>query len=238
MVKNIDMTDFDKKEHVNSPEGYREIAQKLIIGLEAGYDAIKTVLSMELPKQSEILVIGGGGGKELSSLHTLSQDWKFTILDPSKKMIKLAEYWVEHENLKERTSLMNGYIHDFDFSASSFDAITCIAVFHYLDKSERLNILKQVKEILKPNGIFILQLAVKPGTKEEFEYLKRIYLQYPTQNRLNNNMISNIAETLDTEYKMLSAKEESDMIESIGFKKPVEVFSTLFFKTYVIRKMK
>lgn len=63
------MTDFDKKEHVNSPEGYRNLAGQIVIGLNAMHDAISTALNMELPSQSEILVIGGGGGKEISSLN-------------------------------------------------------------------------------------------------------------------------------------------------------------------------
>ena len=167
------MTDFDKKEHVNSPEGYRNLAGQIIIGLNSMHDAISTALNMELPSQSEILVIGGGGGKEISSLHKFSNEWNFTVIDPSEKMIQLAKYWSEREGIQSRTKILKGYLQDYNFLNSTFDAITCIAVLHYLDNSERLNILQQVKKLLKPNGLFVWTVGVKPETEEELDYLKK-----------------------------------------------------------------
>ena len=48
-------------------------------------------------------------------------------------------------------------------------------------------------------------------------------------------MVDKITETLETEYKMITVKEELEMLKSIGFQNPIEIFSTLFFKTYIVK---
>jgi tRNA (cmo5U34)-methyltransferase len=228
------MRDFDKNDGIDTPEGYRNLGDKLVIGQKGGYDSLATVLNMELQKQSDILIIGGGGGKEISTLQKYSDTWNFTVIDPSGKMLKFAEYWIEKENVGQKTKLLKGYLSDFDFKESSFDAITCMAVFHYIEKSDRQDILNQIKKVLKPNGLFIWSVAVKPDTEKDFDYFKRMYRQFPTQNGIESNMVDNIIHTLENDYKMLTSKEEFEMIKESGFKDRIEIFSSLFFKTYVV----
>ena len=229
------MRDFDKKDGIDTPEGYRKLGNKLVIGQNGAYDALATILNMELPKQSEILIIGGGGGKEISTLQKWSDTWNFTVIDPSEKMLTFAQYWTEKEKVEQRTKLQKGYLSSFDFKDASFNAITCMAVFHYLNQSERQDMLNQIKKLLKPNGVFIWSVAVKPDTEKGFDYFKRMYRQFPIQNGIAGNMVDNIIHTLENDYKMLSANEELDMIKRVGFKDRIEVFSSMFFKTYVVR---
>ncbi len=229
------MTNFDKKEHVKSPEFYRKIAKKVVLGQDAIYTAIGTALKMEFPERAELLIIGGGGGKELSSFYQYSENWSFTILDPSEKMLQLARYWSEKEQLQERAKFLHGYLIDFKMDNSTFDAITSIAVFHYLDSSERLNILRNVKRLLKPNGVFIWNVGIKPKTEPEFQYLKKMFLQFPKQNGLEKEMLDKLSSTLDNEYKMITEEEEFEMMKKVGFSEPIEINSSLFFKTYIVK---
>lgn len=229
------MVDFDKSKHTSTAEGYRDNARKLVIGYEAIYESIGAVLNIELSRTAEIMILGGGGGKELSSFNKLSDYWNFTVVDPSKQMLNLAEYWIEKHNLQDRTKLLNGYIEDFTFPESKFDAVTCVAVLHYLDKSQRLNIFQQVKKLLKPDGVFIWSVGVRPETNDEFDYLKKVYRQFPTQNGIENSMVDKMVEALDTDYKMISANEELEMLKSAGFKNRYEIFSSIFLKTYVTK---
>lgn len=229
------MRDFEKKDGIDTPEGYRELGNKLVIGQYGAYDALATALNMELPKQANILVIGGGGGKEISTLQTFSDKWNFAVIDPSEKMLKFAEYWTEKENVSQRTQLQKGYLSDSHFKDASFDAITCMAVFHYLEKLERQNLLNQIKKLLKPDGLFIWSVAVKPDTETEFKYLKKMYRQFPTQNGIESNMVDNIIRTLENDYRMLTSNEELEMIKNAGFRNRIEIFSSLFFKTYVVK---
>ncbi len=229
------MANFDKKEHIRSPEFYRNTAKKVVLGQDAIYAAIGTALNMELPDCAELLIIGGGGGKELSSFHQYSENWNFTILDPSEKMLKLAEYWSETEQLQERTKFLHGYLKDFDIDNSAFNAITSVAVFHYLDLSERIDILRKVKGLLKPNGVFIWNVGIKPKTEMEFKYLKKLFLQFPKQNGFESEMLNRLLSTLDNEYKMITEEEEFELIKSAGFSEPIEISSSLFFKTYIVK---
>lgn len=232
------MANFDKKEHLKSPEGYRKLSQEMVLGSNIIFETAGTVLNLELPTKANLLLLGGGGGKELSYFHPFSDTWKFTVLDPSQKMLDFARYWANKEGIKDRTTLLHGYLEDFEFAQASFDAVTCIAVFHYLDVRQRLSILQGIRQMLKPNGVFILTVAVKPDTEEAFEYYKKMLLQFPVQNGVDPKMGKKIVQALETEYKMITAQDEKTMLEAIGFSNPIEVCSTMFFKTYLLKNIK
>ena len=50
-------------------------------------------------------------------------------------------------------------------------------------------------------------------------------------------MVDNIIRTLENDYRMLTENEETEMIEEAGFKDRTEIFSSLFFKTYIVKNM-
>ncbi|MEC3907637.1 class I SAM-dependent methyltransferase [Tamlana sp. 2201CG12-4] len=229
------MSNSEKKEDAKSAQDFRNLGSKLVLGMHLIHDTIGIALNMELQKQSEILIIGGGGGKELSTLSKYSKEWQFTVVDPSEKMIQLAGYWVEKEQIGDRTKLLKGYLEDFHLRKASFNAITCIAVLHYLDRNGRQNIFKAVKKLLKPKGVFVWTVAVKPETSQELNYLKRLYFQFPRQNGVDVSVINSMKDSIQQKYKLMTSDEELEMIKSIGFNNRIEIGSTTLFKTYIFR---
>lgn len=229
------MANFDRKGHVQSPDFYREIAKKMVLGQDATFDTIRTALQMEVPSEAELLFIGGGGGKEISAFHACSHHWNFTVLDPSEKMLGLARHWAEVEGVQERAAFVHGYVQDLDTENAAFDAITCIAVFHYMTVQERLAMLQAVKKLLKPNGVFVWHVAVQPATERECAYLQNLFLQYPRQQGVEEGGIGKLRASLENEYMMISREEEVELVRKAGLGEPIEIASSLFFTTFVAR---
>lgn len=220
---------------MQSAEQYLQIGKDAVLGLGGSYETLKSILTSELKEEANLLTIGGGGGRELLTLTPVSENWKFKILEPSKKMLGFTEFFVDRDKLESRVELLNGYIADFRFDDNSFDAITCLAVFHYLQKNERKEILDTIQKALKPNGVFIYSVAVKPETEIELTVLKDIYFNFPVQNNVEKDIVEKIKEVFEKDYIMIKEKEEIKMIEQAGFEKPIQLYSSLFFKTYMIK---
>lgn len=229
------MRNFDNEDIMKSAEQYIQIGKNAVLGIDGGYDTLKSILTIELKKAANLLIVGGGGGREILTLSPVSDKWNFTIVEPSKKMIGFAEYFVHKENLEKRVELLNGYISEFSLEENSFDAVTCLAVFHYLPKKDRMAILKTVKKVLKSSGVFIYSVAVEPDTAKELNVLKEMYFQFSVQNGVDKTISEKIKEVFEKDYVMIKETEEFVMIEKAGFEKPILLYSSLFFKTYLIR---
>ena len=229
------MRDFDNEDIMNSAEQYLEIGKNAVLGIDGGYDTLKSILTIELKENANLLIVGGGGGREILSLKTVSENWNFKVVEPSKKMIGFTEYFVAKENLENQVELLNGYLSEFKFDDNLFDAVTCLAVFHYLEKKERKEILDTIKSVLKPNGVFIYSVAFEPETETELNVLRKMYFNFSVQNNVDKSIVNKVEEVFENDYIMLNEKEEMEMISNAGFGKPILLYSSLFFKTYMIR---
>jgi len=106
-----------------------------------------------LPQEVEILDLGGGPGRytiELAKLgHTLHlADLSQTLLDIAKK--KIAEFGIDNVKSITQVNAVDLSIYAND----SFDAVLLFGpLYHLTDETERLACIKEVKRVLKPNGL-------------------------------------------------------------------------------------
>lgn len=101
----------------------------------------------------KILDLGCGNGR----LRALFKDMRveYTGLDSSDKLIKLAK---EDEKLRlQKQRFIVGDALDLPFKSPKFDIVFSIAVAHHIpSKNLRLKFLKEVRRVLKPEGISIV----------------------------------------------------------------------------------
>jgi tRNA (cmo5U34)-methyltransferase len=91
-------------------------------------------------KAAALLVIGAGGGNELTAWGPSNLKWTFTGVDPSEEMLKIAKHKVVELGMEGRTNLIQGTTEDLPQSNSKFDAASCILVLHFIDDfQEKLN---------------------------------------------------------------------------------------------------
>jgi len=111
-------------------------------------------------KEASLLVVGAGGGNELSSWGPSNPKWTFTGVDPSEGMLQMAKNKSVQLGLESRVRLIQGTIADLPVADSKFDAASCILVLHFItDEQEKLKLLRSIKDKLKPGAPFVLVSA-------------------------------------------------------------------------------
>lgn len=104
----------------------------------AGYDACHAiganllVATLGHRGTRDILVVGAGGtGSDVMAAGRVGSDWTFTAVDPSARMLALAEEAYEMARLRDRVTTIVGETADIT-GAKTFDAAICIGVLHHL----------------------------------------------------------------------------------------------------------
>jgi SAM-dependent methyltransferase len=112
----------------------------------------------ELVKEGSILDLGCGNGR-IYDVFIDNPKIKYTGIDFSEKLIALARE--RYKNIKGQNApeFIVADITTYNLPITNYDAIFLIASYHHiLDKKERLNLLKNIKDALKDDGIIVLSV--------------------------------------------------------------------------------
>ena len=230
------MVNFDEKGFIESAENYRELGDKAVIGYEAVFDLLTTLADLKLNTNDKILLVGGGGGRELSYLSKLKTQWWYTVVDPSQKMIDYAQYWAKKEGILEYATFHHGLIESYHSSNNQFQLATCISVLHYLTKSQRKSTMDIIYSLLEKEGYFFWTVANKPTADLELELFKKVYLTYPQNQGIDEKTIQMIQEVFEQDYHMIDEQDELVIAKSVGFRDIIKIGSTIFFNTFLGKK--
>ncbi|MDS9469602.1 class I SAM-dependent methyltransferase [Paracoccus sp. MBLB3053] len=120
--------------NVATVASYAENARRNVPGLSDLHRMVTLLLAERAPEEAHILVVGAGGGMEISAMAEARPMWRFTGVDPSVAMLHLAK-----EVLRpycDRVDLIEGTAEDLP--SRTFDGATCLLTFHHLNWHERL----------------------------------------------------------------------------------------------------
>lgn len=107
------------------------------------------------PKEGEpILEFGFGTGQNLILAHQKMATTKLVGLDIDPKVKAIAEHKLQKNNIEIPLHLYDGSI--FPFEDNTFEKVYSCLVFHQLDADTKLNCLKEIHRVLKPNGKLII----------------------------------------------------------------------------------
>jgi tRNA (cmo5U34)-methyltransferase len=121
------------------------------------------LLAEGAPDAADILVVGAGGGMEISALGAARPGWRFLGVDPSAEMLALARRTTEF--IQDRVELIEGLVDDLP--EKSFDGATCLFVLHHVDNAEQLHVLRAIRSRLRPGSRFIFSEHAAIGTDPE-----------------------------------------------------------------------
>jgi tRNA (cmo5U34)-methyltransferase len=139
------------------------------------YDALFAMIQSYLraqlgEKEASLLVIGAGGGNELSAWGPSNPKWTFTGVDPSEEMLQIAKHKAVQLGMESRVTFNQGTIEDLLNPDSTFDAASCILVLHFVeDIQEKLKLLRSIKNHLKPGAPFVLVSAYGDSDSAELQ---------------------------------------------------------------------
>lgn len=123
-------------------------------------------------KIQKILDLATGTGDLAILLANKFEHAYITGLDPSDKMLKIAEQKIKNNFFEKRIKTIQGYSQNIPFQNETFDIVTIafgIRNFQYIHHS-----IQEIYRILKPSGI----LAILEFSKPSNYWIKKIYYFY------------------------------------------------------------
>lgn len=169
--KSIPTEKFAEREFV---ERYvRQGPLAFVPGFEAMHLMVAQLVAETTPKAGSVLILGAGGGHELTRLAAHDPSWEFCAVDPSPEMLAAARYRMDEQGNAGRVDWVEGLI---DAAPDGpFDAATCLLTLHFVpDDGAKRETLRALRRRLKLGAQFVLvDLCMELGSDGFEEALER-----------------------------------------------------------------
>jgi tRNA (cmo5U34)-methyltransferase len=220
---------FDFDANPNMPTDDYDVAVRQSI---PGYDALMSMLaalfSVYLADNAHILIVAAGGGNEISTLGQAHPSWQFTGVDPSEKMLAVAQSKVEALGLSDRVTLHQGVVQDLP--KSPFNAATSLLVMHFLpDDGTKLNYLQAIAARLQSGSPFVLVDMQGDKQSEEFG---RLVDGWQTRAKMAGMEAERLTELRTKTREHLPCIPESrtlELLEQAGFRRITRFYTGFVF---------
>lgn len=211
-----------------SVASYVDDTPQKVPGLADLHKITTLLLDEGAPSMPHVLVVGAGGGLEIKAMAQLRSNWRFTGVDPSTPMLDIA---------RQTTSLYSDRI-DFllgtidQVPAGPFDGATCLLTLHFLDRSERLHTLREVRRRMKPGGVFVAAHHIDvDGQAETWLARSAAFAAGPSS---APEKAATSARAMAEHLPLLTTLEEEACFREAGFEKTALFYAALSFRGWVM----
>ena len=180
--------------------------------------ALNKIIEGEFEKDSKLLHAGSGTGEVDKDL---IQKYDTTALDISKEALKLYKL-----NNGEKVKLIHASIFDIPVKSSTFSGVYNLGVMEHFTKEEDIEILKELRRVLKKDGKVVLFWPPKFG-------ISVIFLN-STHFILNRILRRNIRLHPEEVSLIKSKRQVNEILKKSGFKLTKFYFGPMDFFTHCI----
>lgn len=205
---------------------YAGDAARRVPGLADLHRMVALLLAETAPPAARILVVGAGGGMEVSALAEAHPGWSFFGVDPSPAMLDLAR--AATAPVAERVTLAQGTVEDAP--DGPFDGATCLLVLHFLDRATRLATLRAIRARLHPGAALIIAHHAPPAGP----WLARTaaFVHGPG---VDPAQAEASARTMAERLPLLSPEAEEAFLHEAGFTEVALFWAALSFRGWIAR---
>jgi tRNA (cmo5U34)-methyltransferase len=196
--------------------------------LSAVHSLVEQILSETVPDDGRVLVVGAGGGLELTYLAERHDGWTFDGVDPSAPMLELARETMGPS--AARATLTEGYVEDAP--EGPFDGATCLLTLHFLPATERLQTLEAIRSRLRPGAALLTFHHSVPDGAATRTWLER-FARSAAGPTATDDQIAKTADALGTRLPFLSPEGDEALLRAAGFNDVGLFFAALTFRGWV-----
>lgn len=198
---------------------YEQGPRWFVPGYDASHAMAAVLLRDRIGERGRILVIGAGGGVELSVFASECTGWSFVGVDPSSQMLEQARRKVEAIGASTRVSLVQGQIEDAP--RERFDAATAFLVLNFIpDDGRRLDALREIHSRLVPGGAFLMINGCTEMGAPQLEEHLRLYAAWARRNGAPVEVVENGVRMQRETLFSVSREREEALLGQAGFQKP------------------
>jgi len=181
-------------------------------------------LFAELPADAKILCVGVGTGDELLYLASQNPGWRFTAVEPSGAMLDVCRQRVVKEGVESRCTFHEGYLSSLPV-IELHDAATCFLVSQFiLQENERSKFFNEIAERLQPGGLLASADLASNVEAPEYEVLLHAWMNMMSASNISPEAIERMRKAYANDVGVLHPAKVASIIESGGFKLPVQFF--------------
>lgn len=160
---------------------------------------------LPLSNEENILDIGCGGGKNISTMLKAAPLTKIYGIDYSSTSVSYSKYKNRKEVKSGRAIISEGNVTEMSFGENQFDVITAFETIYFWQPIDKA--LNEVYRILKPNGRFMITCELNDPLKST-ELTKRIigmtiYSPSEMEILLKNIGFQDVETHIDNDYMCL-----------------------------------
>jgi tRNA (cmo5U34)-methyltransferase len=182
---------------------------------------------------ASLLVIGAGGGNELSAWGPSNPKWRFTGIDPSEEMLKIAKHKAVQLGLESRVKFIQGTINDLPLPDSKFDAASCILVLHFINNDqEKLKLLGSIKNHLKPGAPFVLVSAYGDRDSAELQDRINVWKSFFLDVGFEKSKVDDMGKVI-MKISFIPENQIERLLAEAGFTKITRFYSTGLFAGWI-----
>ncbi len=191
---------------------YAESTPRRVPGCVDLHRMAMVLLAEHAPQAANILVVGAGGGLELKAFAEAQRGWRFVGVDPSLEMLDLARSILG--SLQQRVDLHHGYVDTAP--PGPYDGATCLLTLHFLGPDERLRVLQEIRQRLKPGAALIVAHHSCPKGGELRRWLSRS-VAFASETPVDFATASVSAAAMASRLPILSVDEDEAILRQSGF---------------------
>ena len=205
---------FDRDRTLSA--NYQQGPRWFIPGYAASHAMAAVLLRDRVGDRARILVVGAGGGVELSLFASESAGWSFVGVDPSREMLEQARLRVEAVGASSRVSLVQGYAEDAP--RERFDAATAFLCLNFIpDDGRRLETLREIRSRLVPAGTFLMINGCTDMKGPRFEEHARLYAAFARRNGAPAEVIEGAVRMQRESLFSVLPEREVELLAQAGF---------------------
>jgi tRNA (cmo5U34)-methyltransferase len=202
---------------------YAEGPPRQVPGLAGLHRMTRLLLEERMPADGRILVLGAGGGMELSHFAEGPAGWTFDGVDPSPEMLEAARRATEP--YAARIRLHEGYIGAAP--DGPFDGATCLLTMHFVAREERLGTLSKIRDRLRPDAPFVMaHMSYDQDDASRTRWSKR-NAAFSVSNGMDATMVETGRQGILARLPIVSPDNEVALLEEAGFA-DVQLFYAAF----------
>lgn len=213
----------------HASSSYAEGPPRQVPGYASLHRMVSMLLAERTPTTGRVLVLGAGGGLELTALAEAHPAWTFDGVDPSADMLELAKQAAGPHI--DRIHLHHGYI---DAAPDGpFDAATSLLTFHFIPREERLDTLRQLRRRLRSGAPIVLAHISFPQTEPERSQWIARHVAWSAADGTSDAQLEMSRQAIGTRLSILSPDDEEAMLREAGFTGVSLFYAALSFRGWV-----
>ncbi|ANY69750.1 SAM-dependent methyltransferase [Paenibacillus sp. BIHB 4019] len=212
-------------------EGYGRTISLKIPGYFMLYDMTDRLMNAMLgpEREQDILVVGAGGGQEIVTLGGAHPAWRFTGVDPSARMLAIAEQRIRMERLEAEVTLHEGTADELP-KDKLHDAATSLLVLHFIKGlDQKRELLRSIAERLKPGAPLFIAAISCDRQEEAFAVQMSAWQSHMLDNGIPLEDWERFAASIGAESDPVPPEQVEELLREVGFN-----HISKFFGSYLI----